>query len=113
LNEEVPPAELAEAVRCFAQHAGVSKICLTAGAAGARLLLEGEWFWEAAQPVTVRDTVGAGDSFLAALLSGLLQAKHPPADILRRACRLAEFVVTQDGATPEYQMDDSGTVTAR
>jgi fructokinase len=113
LNEDIPPADLAEAVRRFAQRAGVGKICLTAGATGAGLLLDGEWFWEAAQPAPVRDTVGAGDSFLAALLSGLLLGKNPPAEILRRACRLAEFVVTQDGATPDYKMDGSGAMTPR
>jgi fructokinase len=113
LNESGPPADLTEAVRRFAKRAGVGKVCLTAGETGAGMLLDGHWYWESAEAVSVRDTVGAGDAFLAALLSGLLDAKHPPAEILRRACRLAEFVVTQDGATPAYQVDDSGSVTAR
>lgn len=102
LNEPVAPADVAEAVRHFAKRAGVAKVCLTAGPGGAGLLLEDEWHWESARPVQVRDTVGAGDAFLAALLFGLLQPSLPPAEILRRACRLAEFVVTQDGATPAY-----------
>lgn len=113
LNESAPPTDLAEAVRRFSKRAGVGKVCLTAGANGAGLLLDNEWFWESARPVPVRDSVGAGDSFLAALLFGLLQGINPPAEILRRACRLAEFVVTQDGATPAYQLDDSGSVRAR
>jgi fructokinase len=112
LNESVPTVEAAAAVRHFARRAGVTKVCLTAGAKGAGLLLEGEWFWEPARAATVRDTVGAGDAFLAALLTGLLEAKAPPAEILHRACRLAEFVVTQDGATPSYRMDAAGNVTA-
>lgn len=111
LQRSIEPKDFAAGVKDFAQRAGVKNVCLTAGASGAGLLLEGEWFWEPAQPVTVRDTVGAGDSFLAALLAGLLQGKYPPAEILRRACRLAEFVVTQDGATPAYHLDDSGNVT--
>ncbi|MBI3850533.1 MAG: carbohydrate kinase [Verrucomicrobia bacterium] len=110
LNESAPPADLAEAVRRFSKRAGVGKVCLTAGAAGAGLLLDGEWFWESAKPVSVRDTVGAGDSFLAALLFGLLQGINPPAEILRRACRLAEVVVTRDGATPAYHLDEFGNV---
>jgi len=112
LNESAPPADLAEAVRRFSKRAGVGKVCLTAGANGAGLLLDGNWNWEAARPVPVRDTVGAGDAFLAALLFGLLQGNQPPAEILRRACRLAEFVVTQDGATPAYRLSDQGTAIA-
>lgn len=113
LNESVPPAKLAAAVRRFAARAGVGKVCLTAGASGAGLLLEGDWFWESAQPATVTDSVGAGDSFLAALVSGLLDASKPAAEILRRASRLAEFVVTQNGATPAYRLDANGNATAQ
>ena len=112
LNGPAPPADMADAVRRFAGRAGVAKVCVTAGATGAGLLLDGEWYWEAAKPVPVRDTVGAGDAFLAALLSGLLQGINQPEEILRRACRLAEFVVTQDGATPAYNVDAHGNVTA-
>jgi fructokinase len=105
LNEMISPADMAGAARRFANHAGVGKVCLTAGATGAGLLLDGDWFWESSRPVSVRDTVGAGDAFLAALLCGLLQGSRPPAEVLRQACRLAEFVVTQDGATPVYHAD--------
>jgi fructokinase len=110
LNERVPPGDSERAVRHFAKRARVTKVCLTTGAAGAGLLLNNEWDWEAGRPVPVRDTVGAGDAFLAALLAGLMQAEHPPTEILRRACRLAEFVVTQDGATPAYNVDGQGKV---
>lgn len=113
LKESAPTADLAEAARRFSKRTGVGKVCLTAGANGAGLLLDGDWFWEAAKPVPVRDTVGAGDAFLAALLSGLLRGNHPPDEILRRASRLAEFVTTQDGATPAYQVDADGKVTTR
>lgn len=112
MDETVSPDRAQDAMRRFAQRAGVTKACLTAGKTGAGLLLDSKWFWESAQAVTVRDTVGAGDSFLAALLSGLLQAKLPPAEILRRASRLAEFVVGHDGATPAYHLDADGTVKA-
>jgi len=95
-------------VRKFTKRTGVSKICVTAGHEGAGLFLDGKWFWEAAEPVTIQDTIGAGDSFLAALLCGLMEAKLPPREILRRACRLAEFVVSQDGATPDYQWTEDG-----
>lgn len=108
LDKTIAAESLEASVRLLANRASVSKVCLTAGDSGAGVLLDGDWFWEPAKPAPVRDTVGAGDSFLAALLAGLLQAKESPAEILRRACRLAEFVVAQDGATPSYQLDDQG-----
>lgn len=111
LDKKFAAREFETGVREFSQRTGVQKVCLTAGGDGAGLLLGDKWIWEQPNPVTIRDTVGAGDSFLAGLLSGLLRASEPPAEILRRACRLAEFVVTQDGATPSYHIDDQGNVT--
>ncbi len=108
LEERIVFADLEGAVRRLAERVGVSQACLTAGDRGAGLLLDDHWYWEPARPALVQDSVGAGDSFLAALLSGLLKGKESPSEILRRACRLAEFVVTQDGATPPYQLDDHG-----
>ena len=113
MDEPVLPTGMEGLVRRFAGRAGVGRVCLTAGATGAGMLLDGDWFWEPSRSVLVRDTVGAGDAFVAALLFGLLQEKNPPAEILRRACRLAEFVVTRDGATPEYSLDAAGNLTAR
>ena len=52
----------------------------------------------------VADTVGAGDSYTAALALGLLSGKAPE-DILRIAHRVADFVCTQPGATPPMPAD--------
>ncbi len=51
-------------------------------------------------PVVVVDTVGAGDAYTAALALGLL-AGDSLDDINRRACCLAAFVCSRQGATPE------------
>lgn len=74
---------------------------MTAGARGAGLLDHGQWSWEPARPVTVVDTVGAGDAFLAALVTHRLGGESAPA-CLARACRVGEWVATQRGATPAY-----------
>lgn len=112
LGEPSPPGEFGEAVRRFAERAGVHQVCLTAGVRGAGLLLDGRWTWRAARPVPVRDSVGAGDAFLAALLFGRLRGDESPERTLRRAGRLARFLVTQDGATPAYRLDSEGNVVA-
>lgn len=54
--------------------------------------------------VTPTDTVGAGDSFLARLLSGLLDGEAPDS-ALAGANALGAFVATQNGATPIHNKD--------
>ncbi|MEO8277161.1 MAG: PfkB family carbohydrate kinase [Thermoanaerobaculia bacterium] len=109
LEEEIAPAGLEDAVRRFARLVNVDRICLTAGAAGAGLLTSEEWTWRSMSPAVVRDAVGAGDAFLGALLFGILRGESAE-DVLRRAGGLARFVVTRDGATPDYRLDHDGHV---
>ncbi len=102
------PGGLAAAARHLARLHGIARICVTAGPRGAGLLWDGAWHWADARPVEVRDTVGAGDAFLAALLAALLARNEPPELALSAACRLGEYVATQDGATPAYRVDARG-----
>jgi fructokinase len=75
---------------------------LTRGAMGSLLLSEtGERSELPGQEIRVVDTVGAGDAFTAALTVGLLKNK-PLAEVHSRADRIAAFVCTQAGATPEF-----------
>ena len=104
------PAGFGDAARRFASQAQIRQVCLTAGALGAGLLLDGRWTWRPARPAPVRDSVGAGDAFLAALLFGRLRGDESPERTLRRASRLSRFIVTQDGATPAYRLDSEGNV---
>lgn len=94
-------ADLGQQARQLAETFNCSMVALTAGARGAGLWHQGRWLWEDAQPITVQDTVGAGDSFMAALIHGLT-AGDDPQTTLRRASRLAEFVATQQGPTPAH-----------
>ena len=52
---------------------GPAVVALTRGAAGPVILSRNGRVEMAAEPITVADTVGAGDSFMAGLLSGLAQ----------------------------------------
>jgi fructokinase len=96
-----PGAEEARA-RELADQTGCPLVCITAGARGAGLLRAGQWHWEPGRPVRVVDTVGAGDAFLAALVSALLAEQRPADETLARACRLGEWVASCRGATPVY-----------
>jgi fructokinase len=65
-----PGDEIASAVARWHSR-GVQLVVVTRGAAGAVVSLRGEVFEAAGRPVEVVDTVGAGDTFQAALLCGL------------------------------------------
>lgn len=86
----------------IAADTGCKFVVITSGARGAGLLHAGHWHWEPGKPVTVADTVGSGDAFLASLTTHLLSGHHTDAYCLARACRLGEWVATQRGATPPY-----------
>jgi fructokinase len=75
-------------------------VALTRGAAGAVLLsASGERSDLPAPATVVADTVGAGDSFTAALVIGLLSGL-PLSTINAWGNRVAAFVASQSGATP-------------
>jgi fructokinase len=74
-------------------------VCLTRGAHGSLLFAEGQWADDPSQPVAVKDTVGAGDAFTAALAMGVLAGK-PLDAINRRANQVARYVCSCEGATP-------------
>lgn len=97
-------AVLADHARRWAERYALKSVCVTAGERGAGLLWEGRWYWEPGRAVEVKDTVGAGDSFLAALLASLLGGRSP-GEALVRACRTGEFVASCSGGTPVYDID--------
>jgi fructokinase len=92
---------------------GVTRWCVTLGAEGAAWW-DGDQLVRASAPsVIVRDTVGAGDAFLAALVDGLTCLPPPrqsnPEQIqplLSHACRLGAFVAASDGACPAYRPEE-------
>ena len=99
---------LENGVRKIAERFEIGRVCVTAGARGAGLLWDGAWHWENSKPVVVRDTVGSGDAFLAALLSAILHHTFSAEHALMQACRLGEFVASRDGATPAYRISSDG-----
>jgi len=109
LAHDFGTAQLEHAARQLSDKTDCPRVCITAGAEGAGLLENSHWTWAASRPIQVKDTIGAGDSFLAALVHGLL-SKLPHEETLSRACRLAEFVASSDGATPPYNVSLSGDI---
>jgi fructokinase len=88
-----------EIMESLAHRYNLRLVCLTRGARGSLLYAGGQWADDPSEPVVVKDTVGAGDAFTAALAMGLLAGK-PLAAINRRANQIARYVCSQEGATP-------------
>ncbi|MCU0705269.1 MAG: carbohydrate kinase [Fimbriiglobus sp.] len=89
-------AGLTELVRRFGWRAAAC----TRGERGSVLVVGEEVSEQPGIPVTVIDTVGAGDAFTAAMTLGLLSGW--PAEVVHeRAAAVAAFVCTQPGGMPE------------
>lgn len=78
----------------------LSMIALTKGPSGSRLFGRGVDISHPGFPVETADTVGAGDAFTAALVTGMLRRKGWE-EISERANRVAAYVCSRKGAWPK------------
>ncbi len=101
----MPSASALEFSRHGAATYGWRAICVTRGAAGCTVWIDGDEAEVAAQPVDVVDTVGAGDAFAAAFLHGLNQG-WGPRPIGEFANRVGGLVARRPGAIPRWSMED-------
>ena len=90
-----------------AKHSNLRYIIITLGGEGAYALdcAGGKEFTCPSEKVAVVSTVGAGDSFGAAFLHKLFAGGSIP-ECLQYASKVAAFVVSQQGAVPEYTPTD-------
>ena len=90
-------SSLEEYIKAISKFTKTNKICVTRGAEGAILYLNDTFYYNKGIKVNVVDTVGAGDSFLAALISKLLK-KEDPQMALDFACAIGSIVAGKEGA---------------
>lgn len=88
-------------MRWLASFYNCSVVCVTQGAKGAALLINDKFYEHPGFKIETVDTVGAGDAFLAALISGLLK-KQPPQKTVEFACAVGALVASEKGAVPQY-----------
>ena len=98
------PADTRAQLTELARRHNLQTIALTRGAHGSFLFHDGNFSDHPGLPTQVADTIGAGDSYTAALTLGLL-ANHNLDTINHHANRLASFVASQPGATPPLPPD--------
>lgn len=89
----------------ISEKTDTSSICVTKGSHGAVLLKEGKLYYNSGYQIKVKDTVGAGDSFLASLISSLLREEHPQKAI-DHACAVGALVAGSEGANPVLKEEE-------
>lgn len=96
-----PYTSLEENMEFIAKETNSKGLCVTKGKDGALLLWEGRLYCNEGYPIKVADTVGAGDSFLGALITSLLANNNNPQKSIDFACAVGALVAESVGANPE------------
>jgi len=91
-----------QAVTEIADHFGCGTIAVTKGSEGSMLYHQKKWAEHDGFVVEVKDAVGSGDAFLAALLRGL-QKNGDIEEVLEFANATGAYVASQAGAMPDYK----------
>lgn len=91
-------------MQSLARRFDLKVVALTCGPEGSLLYREGVWSEQPAGFTEVKDTVGAGDSFTAALCLGLLEGL-PLDDVNIAANKIAAHVCSCFGATPKMPVE--------
>jgi fructokinase len=92
-------ASIARDCETLAEATKVMRVCVTRAEQGAALWDRGELTTAPAPHVEVKDTVGAGDAFMAGLMVGLTRGMDHRR-VLEIACGLGAYVASHYGATP-------------
>mgnify|MGYP003634600818 CR=1 FL=1 len=96
---ESPYRNLEQNLNFISKKTDTNHICVTKGEHGGVLLYNNELYYNSGYQVKVKDTVGAGDSFLATLLSNLFNNSSPQKAI-DTACAVGAIVTSNNGANP-------------
>jgi len=83
----------------------IETVIVTKGGAGAILCINDLFYYHKGYTISVADTVGSGDAFLAAIISKLIDETSPE-EALAFANALGAFVASCAGGCPEYKMEN-------
>jgi fructokinase len=94
------PSNIKNCAEALSNEFNCKIVCVTRGEKGAALWHSGTWSEHPGFKVKVKDTVGAGDAFLSALISGVALGDFDGYEVLKKANAVGAFVASSDGATP-------------
>ncbi|WP_028375431.1 carbohydrate kinase family protein [Leeuwenhoekiella sp. MAR_2009_132] len=94
-----------DCVNYIKERFNISGVIITMGSKGALYYEDTLKYNFPARPVTVKDTVGSGDAFLAGFVSKKLSGGSP-VEAMKQAVSLGAFITSNAGACPEYVFKD-------
>ena len=92
-------------IKVLQEKFSIPNIVVTKGENGALFNCNGIVHYHPGYRVVVADTIGSGDSFLAALLAKLL-SDYTPGEALRFAGAVGALIASYNGACPDYNIDE-------
>ncbi len=92
-------------VAFISERFGIPEIIVTKGEFGAAYYKAGKAYHAWSHEVKVSDTIGSGDSFLAAFLDSHAKGLDPQETLLN-AVAMGSFIATQKGGCPHYDISD-------
>ncbi len=96
----------------FSNRYHAKTVCVTLGEHGCAVLHLKKFYTHPGFKVKVADTVGAGDSFLATFIAGVLK-QQPMEEILINASAIGAFVAGSYGANPTYDQQKIDEIKAQ
>jgi len=82
---------------------GIQEVLITRGEKGASYYIADRAYHAKGIPITVNDTIGSGDAFLAAFLACRFRKKSPET-ILKKAVAMGSFIAGKKGGCPAYPL---------
>ena len=94
-----------EQVRFIQERFSVPEVIVTKGEFGASYYRMDQSYHAWGSEVKVNDTIGSGDSFLAAFIASHQQGLAPKT-IIKNAIGMGAFIATKKGGCPEYEIEE-------
>ena len=100
-----PTDNIEKQVQFIADFSQTDQLCVTLGEKGALWFTRSKFIYQSGFPITVKDTVGAGDSFLGTLVTGLI-LEEKAEKTLAKACAMGALVASKSGANPQIREEE-------
>ena len=95
----------ADSIKYVQDYFKLDEIIVSKGSKGAIYYKKDEHYQFPAVEITINDTVGSGDSFLAGFLTKRINNKNP-FETMEYATALGAFITSSKGACPEYSLEE-------
>lgn len=95
-----------DSIRYIQDAFDIREVIVSKGSKGALYACENTIYDYPAIPIQIKDTVGSGDSFLAGFISKRLEQNTSAHDIMTNAISLGAYVTSNEGACPDYELND-------